>query len=194
MFPMDESGIGFLRKAIQANPCFCRYEDIRACHLLPQISAARQGNSSQSARSPGNNNSSMTLSFVSDCWRALRVSLAGWLFYWRQWGLCGIMSYAVVQRKQELGLRMALGAAPRAILGLILRDSAGIVGLGLVVGIAAAAFSTHLARALLFGLAPNDPTTFIAASIVLLAASLGAASIPAYRAAETDPMIALRHE
>jgi predicted permease len=109
-------------------------------------------------------------------------------------GLYGIMSYAVVQRRQELGIRMALGAAPKAILGLMLRDSATVVGLGTIVGILAAAYSTHLARALLFGLAPNDPTTFITASVVLLAASLVAAFIPAYRAAETDPMIALRHE
>jgi putative ABC transport system permease protein len=109
-------------------------------------------------------------------------------------GLYGIMSYAVVQRRQELGIRMALGAAPKAILGLMLRDSATVVGLGTIVGILAAAYSTHLARALPFGLAPNDPTTFITASVVLLAASLVAAFIPAYRAAETDPMIALRHE
>jgi predicted permease len=109
-------------------------------------------------------------------------------------GLYGIMSYAVVQRRQELGLRMALGAAPKTILYLMLRDSATIVSLGAIAGILAAALSTHLARALLFGLAPNDPTTFIAASVLLLAASLAAAFIPAYRAAETDPMIALRHE
>ena len=109
-------------------------------------------------------------------------------------GLYGIMSYAVVERRQEIGIRMALGAAPQAILGLMLRDSFRIVGLGVVVGIPAAAFSTHVARALLFGLAPNDPATFLAASILLLAASLLAAFIPAYRAAETDPMIALRDE
>jgi ABC-type antimicrobial peptide transport system permease subunit len=109
-------------------------------------------------------------------------------------GLYGIMSYAVMERRSELGIRMALGAAPAAILGLVLRDSAAIVGVGTVVGILTAAFSAHLARALLFGLAPNDPTTFVAASLLLLAASLTAAFIPAYRAAETDPMIALRHE
>ncbi|MGA8030032.1 MAG: ABC transporter permease [Bryobacteraceae bacterium] len=109
-------------------------------------------------------------------------------------GLYGIMNYAVVQRRQELGIRMALGAAPKAILGLMLRDSAGVVGVGTIVGILAAAFTTHLARALLFGLAPNDPTTLIAASLVLFAASIAAALIPAYRAAETDPMIALHHE
>lgn len=109
-------------------------------------------------------------------------------------GLYGIMSYAVVQRRQELGIRMALGAAPKSILGLMLRDSARIVGLGTIAGILAAAFSTHLTRALLFGLAPDDPTTFLTAAVVLFAASLAAAFIPAYRAAETDPMTALRHE
>jgi hypothetical protein len=109
-------------------------------------------------------------------------------------GLYGIVSYAVVQRRQELGIRMALGAAPKAILGLMLRDSATIVGVGTILGILVAALSTHLAKGLLYGLAPNDPTTFIAASLVLLGASIAAAFIPAYRAAESDPMIALRHE
>jgi ABC-type antimicrobial peptide transport system permease subunit len=109
-------------------------------------------------------------------------------------GLYGMMSYVVVQRRQELGIRMALGAAPKTILGLILRDSAAIVGLGIPVGILAAIFSTHLARALLFGLAPNDPRTLIIASVLLLITSLTAAFIPAYRAAKTDPMIVLRHE
>ena len=109
-------------------------------------------------------------------------------------GLYGIMSYAVIQRRQELGIRMALGASPSAILGLVLRDSAGIVGVGAIAGILAAGFTTHLARTLLFGLAPGDPAAFVSAAALLLAASLAAAFIPAYRAAETDPMIALRHE
>ncbi len=109
-------------------------------------------------------------------------------------GLYGIMSYAVVQRRQEIGIRMALGAAPKTILALMLHDSAWIVGLGTLIGIVAAAFSAHLARALLFGLAPDDPTTFIIASVILLTASLAAAFVPAYRAAETDPMNSLRHE
>jgi putative ABC transport system permease protein len=109
-------------------------------------------------------------------------------------GLYGIMSYAVTRRRRELGIRMALGAAPAAILGLMLRDSAMIIGLGTVAGVVVAGFSAHLAKALLFGFAPNDPTTFIAAALLLLIASLTAVFIPAYRAAETDPMIALCQE
>ena len=109
-------------------------------------------------------------------------------------GLYGIMSYAVIQRKPELGIRMALGAAPMDILHLMLRDSAVVVSLGIIAGVLAAAFTTRLARTQLFGLAPDDPTTFIVAALVLLAASLTAAFIPAYRAAETDPLVALRHE
>jgi ABC-type antimicrobial peptide transport system permease subunit len=109
-------------------------------------------------------------------------------------GLYGIISYAVVQRRQEIGIRMAVGATPKAILNLILRESASIVILGTLAGIVLAFFGTRLARALLYGLAPNDPATFVVASLILLAASLAAAFIPAYRAAETDPMISLRNE
>jgi ABC-type antimicrobial peptide transport system permease subunit len=91
-------------------------------------------------------------------------------------------------------IRTALGAAPNVILRLMLRDSAGTVAVGTMVGILAAAFSTRLARALLFALALNDPTTFVVALVVILAVSLVAAFVPAYRAAETDPLSALHHE
>ncbi len=109
-------------------------------------------------------------------------------------GLYGIVSYAVVRRRQELGIRMALGAAANAILRLMLGESAVTVAAGAIVGILAAAFTTHLAGALLFGLAPNDPTTFVVAFPLLLSVSFAAAFLPAYRAAKTDPLIALRHE
>ncbi len=109
-------------------------------------------------------------------------------------GLYGIMTYAVVQRRPELGVRAALGASPTDIIGLMLRESAWVVGAGTLAGILAAIFAARLTRTQLFGLAPNDPTTFIFASIILLVASLVAASVPAYRAARADPMIALRHE
>ncbi len=109
-------------------------------------------------------------------------------------GLYGIMSYAVVQRRREIGVRMALGAAPKTIIGLMLRDSVTIAITGTLAGILLEVFGTRLAKTLLYGLAPNDPATFVGAAAVLLAASLAAAFIPAYRAAKTAPMTALRNE
>jgi ABC-type lipoprotein release transport system permease subunit len=87
-----------------------------------------------------------------------------------------------------------LGAAPKAILVLVLRDSATASAPETIVGIFLASLGTHWLKALVYGLAPNDPTTFVAAAGALFTASLIAAFIPAYRAAETDPMTTLRHE
>lgn len=109
-------------------------------------------------------------------------------------GLYGIMSYAVVQRRHEIGVRMALGAAPKTIISLMLRDSVTIATTGTLAGILLAVFGTRLAKGLLYGLAPNDPATLVVAAAVLFAASLAAAFIPAYRAAKTAPMAALRNE
>lgn len=109
-------------------------------------------------------------------------------------GIYGIVSYAVIRRRQELGVRMALGAGSTAIVGLMLREWARIVGAGTIIGMLAAAFSSRLARALLFGLAPGDAATFLAACVLLLAASIMAAFLPAYRAVKTDPVITLRQE
>lgn len=109
-------------------------------------------------------------------------------------GLYAVVSYAVVQRKQEIAIRIALGASRAAIFGLMLRDLLGMVAVGMVAGILAAAFGGQLARALLFGLAPDDPMTFVFAAALLLGASVVAAAVPVYRAATTDPMTALRYE
>jgi ABC-type antimicrobial peptide transport system permease subunit len=127
------------------------------------------------------------LADVASSFGALALLLAGL-------GLYGIVSYAVVQRRQELGVRMALGAEPRAILALMLRDSAAVVVPGIVLGVIVSRLATDWTKALLYGLAPNDSETFLAASVLLLAATFLAAFVPAYRAARTDPMIALRHE
>jgi predicted permease len=127
------------------------------------------------------------LANVASLFGALAVLLAGL-------GLYGITSYAVVQRRHELGVRMALGAEPRAILALMLRDSATVVGPGIILGVGISAFAGQWTRALLYGLAPNDTETLLASSALLLAASLLAAFIPAYRAAKADPLVALRHE
>jgi predicted permease len=109
-------------------------------------------------------------------------------------GLYGVMAYAVVQRRQEIGVRMAVGAPPARILRLVLQESAGIILTGLAAGLVIAAAGTRMTKALLFGLTPFDPSTFLTASCVLLAATFVAALVPAYRASIVDPMITLRHD
>lgn len=109
-------------------------------------------------------------------------------------GLYGITSYEVSMRRQEFGIRVALGAAPQAVLGMVLRQSVWIAGFGAIGGLLGGAACARLARGLLFGLSPNDPAVFLSASALLLTASLLAAFVPAYRAAKTDPMITLRHQ
>jgi predicted permease len=109
-------------------------------------------------------------------------------------GVYGIVSYPVVQRRQELGVRMALGADAGAILTLILRDAAAVVGAGMLLGLIVSVLASRWVGALLYGLAPNDTGTIFAACLVLLAVSLLAAFIPAYRAVKVDPLMALRHE
>ncbi len=109
-------------------------------------------------------------------------------------GLYGVMNYTVVQRRQEIGIRMAVGAGPAKILHLILQESTAIILLGIVTGLVLAGIGTRFTRALLFGVAPNDPRAFMTASCILLVATFLAALIPAYRASATDPMISLREE
>jgi len=109
-------------------------------------------------------------------------------------GLYGVMSYAVVQRRQEIGIRMALGAAPTKILRFLLRESVATILLGILSGLVLSGFGTRAARALLYGLTPNDPFAFATAALILLAATLIAALVPAYKASATDPMITLRNE
>lgn len=109
-------------------------------------------------------------------------------------GLYGIMSYSVLQRRREIGIRMAIGAAPKTIIEFLLRGALAIVAAGTAAGLVAASAGTHLAKALIFGFAANDPMTFIAAVILLLTVSLAAVLVPAYRASKIDPMIALRQD
>ncbi len=109
-------------------------------------------------------------------------------------GLYGLMSYAVLRRTGEIGLRMALGALPRQVLGLILKESLLLAGLGVAVGLTAAYFTSRLVASMLFGLSTADPFTYALGALVLLAVALGAALLPARRAAKVDPMTALRTE
>jgi predicted permease len=109
-------------------------------------------------------------------------------------GIYGVLAYAVVQRQREIGVRMALGATRAGVRGLILSDAMRAVVPGLAIGLVAAFFATRFVRAMLYGIAPVDPTTFIVTPLVILAVSLGASLWPASRAAHVDPMIAMRAE
>lgn len=109
-------------------------------------------------------------------------------------GLYGAMSYAVMQQTRDLGVRAALGADRRALLGGVLQQCLVIVSLGCALGTATALAVTGSLRSLLFGVAPTDPVTFAASIALLTAVALAACYVPALRAAEVDPIAALRAE
>jgi ABC-type antimicrobial peptide transport system permease subunit len=109
-------------------------------------------------------------------------------------GLYGVIAYTVVQRTNEIGIRMALGAAPRSITGMIVREAVKLLGLGLLLGALLSLAAGKAAAALLFGLKPDDPLTLAAAALALAVITVGASMLPATRAARLDPMVALRQE
>jgi predicted permease len=109
-------------------------------------------------------------------------------------GLYGVIAYMVVRRTNEIGIRMALGARPAAIVRLIIREGTRLLVLGLIIGAALSVLAARAATALLFGLKPYDPLTLVLASLVLATAALAASVFPARRAARLDPMAALREE
>ena len=109
-------------------------------------------------------------------------------------GLFGLMAFQVARRTNEIGLRMALGANRVTMMTLVLRDAAVMVVIGVALGIGAAMVVTGAARKLLFGLSPTEPAAFAVAAVTLASAALMAAWLPARRAANIDPLVALRHE
>jgi ABC-type antimicrobial peptide transport system permease subunit len=109
-------------------------------------------------------------------------------------GIYGIMAYAVAQRTNEIGIRLALGAMPGQIRGMILSESTWITAAGLVAGVAGALALVRLVKSMLYGIGPYDPVTLGGAVAVMLAVALMASWIPARRAAGVEPMEALRHE
>jgi predicted permease len=109
-------------------------------------------------------------------------------------GLYGVMSYGVARRTNELGIRIALGAQRFNVFWLVLREGLLLVGIGVGLGLVAALLSTKLAKALLYGLQPNDPTTIAMAAVLLVVIAGVATYLPARRAARVNPMDALREE
>jgi putative ABC transport system permease protein len=104
----------------------------------------------------------------------------------------GVMSFSTNQRMREFGVRMALGAKHRDIVGLVVGEGLKLAGIGVIIGIAAALPLAHLLRALLFGITATDPLTFLWVCLALVLVSAAACYMPARRALKIDPMQALR--
>jgi ABC-type antimicrobial peptide transport system permease subunit len=109
-------------------------------------------------------------------------------------GLYGVLAFNVARRTREIGIRMALGASATQVRGLVVREVAAIIVIGLVVGLGAAYAAGELVKSVLFETAPADPWIFASAAAALGVIALAAAYLPARRATGVDPMIALRYE
>ena len=109
-------------------------------------------------------------------------------------GLYSVMSYAVSQRTQEMGIRMALGAQPGDVLGLVLRAGLGLAVPGLLAGSVIAVAAARLARGWLVNVSASDPLTFASAAVFLAVVAALASYVPALRAMRVDPVVALRNE
>jgi putative ABC transport system permease protein len=109
-------------------------------------------------------------------------------------GLYGVLSYTLAQRTREIGLRLALGAAPRRLAAMLLGQVARMTVVGGLLGLGIALFAGRAAQSLLFGVDGQEPAVLAAAALLLALVALGAGLLPARRATRTDPMVALRHE
>ena len=126
-----------------------------------------------------------TTAMLATFFGALALVLAGL-------GLYGVTAYAVARRRAEIGVRMALGAAPAAVIRLVLGRVGALVGAGIVIGAAVSAWASQFVASLLYGLQPRDPVTMAAAVITLSVVAAIASWLPARRASRVDPAIVLR--
>jgi predicted permease len=125
--------------------------------------------------------------FVLSCFAGIALILAAI-------GLYGLLSYIVVQRTLEIGVRMALGAQRRQVLGMIVRHGVKLALIGVVAGLASSAMITRLLSGMLYGIRPFDLATFATMTVLLLLVSVAASCMPAYRAARVDPIRTLREQ
>jgi ABC-type antimicrobial peptide transport system permease subunit len=107
-------------------------------------------------------------------------------------GLYGVKSYIVAQRTREIGIRMALGARPADVMGMVLREGAFLLGVGVALGLPLAGLLGYGVGSFLYGVKPLDPVVFLAAPLALAAAALVATWLPARRATRVTPLTALR--
>jgi putative ABC transport system permease protein len=109
-------------------------------------------------------------------------------------GIYGISHYAVEQRVQEIGVRMALGASRRNVVAFVVMQGVKLPIAGILIGLLAAFATTRVIQHLLFGVSPTDPLTFVSVSVLLALTALIACCLPARRAARVDPLAAIRTE
>jgi ABC-type antimicrobial peptide transport system permease subunit len=109
-------------------------------------------------------------------------------------GLYGVTAFAVARRTREIGIRIALGAERMGVIRMVLRDVAGMAGAGIVLGLASSFGLARYVESQLYGVPRHDPTTFVAAALVLGAVALASGWLPARRASRVDPVRALRQE
>ena len=109
-------------------------------------------------------------------------------------GIYGVVSYVVNQGTREIGIRLALGATPRAILHLVIGRGMALAIPGVLIGLLGGLVFTRMMRGLLFGVSPIDPLTFVAIPVLLVLVALLASYIPAHRATRVDPTVSLRSE